>query len=342
MAENPAETEELWYGEFESRGAQRQYWIENAPSKTEENCPIEPSTFKLEDLDDGFEDTWGEAAYYPAESRSVTEEVMGIKAPPTETWKRFERLKVDPDATPVRDSRLWHLHCWEGNIAPGIIYIENMFRRPGAGPEAGPQSSQMAQVAYQSAYPIDTLKHIIVCDVIHKETKRFIKRQLYDDRLYEDTGIEWPSDQLVVWEYNTPEYKALLGTKIGAVVSWILLGAFQRGTRRISQVCTVAHYGRCMLMRFDIETIEPATVAANAVHIVPVSEKSEKTDKKRKRDEEDSEPTKQMRFDIETIEPVTVAANAVHIVPMSEKSEKTDKKRKRDEEDSEPTKRQKA
>ncbi|KAJ5901392.1 hypothetical protein N7504_007386 [Penicillium tannophilum] len=279
VAKQPATTD-LWYGELESRGSQRQYWIENAPSKSEKKCPIEPSTFQLEDLDDGFEDTWGDAQYFPAESRSVTEEVMGIKAPPTETWKRFERLKVDPDAKPVRDSKLWHLHCWEGNLAPGIIFIENMFRRPGAGSEAGPQASQMAQAAYQSAFPIDTLKHIIFCDVIHKETKRFVKRQLYDDCLYEDTGIEWPSDQLVAWEHNTPEYKGILGTKIGAVASWILLGAFKRGTRRISQICTVAHYGRCMLMRFDIETIGSA-VPANGVHPMPVSEK---TDNKRKRE----------------------------------------------------------
>ncbi|KAJ5660723.1 uncharacterized protein N7484_000095 [Penicillium longicatenatum] len=302
MAVVSSETAKLW-DELESRGAQRQHWIENAPSKSEEKCPIKPSSFKVEDLD-GFEDTWGDAAYYPAESMSVTEEVMGIPAPPRETWKRFERLKVDPAATPVQDSRLWHLHCWEGNLAPGIIFIENMFRRPGAGSEAGPRSSQMAQAAYQSAFPIDTLKHVIVCDVIHKETKRFVKRQLYDDRLYEDTGIEWPSDQLVAWEYDTPEYKVLLGTKIGAVVSWIVLGAFKRGTRRISQICTVAHYGRCMLMRFDIETIKsgPMAKAGNVLAVVPAceetaSEKGEKTNSKRKRDvkNEDFEPTKRQK-----------------------------------------------
>lgn len=42
-------------------------------------------------------------------------------------------MKVDPNAKPGRDSTLQHLHCWEGSIASGIIYLEIIFRRPGAG-----------------------------------------------------------------------------------------------------------------------------------------------------------------------------------------------------------------
>ncbi|KAJ5622764.1 hypothetical protein N7490_011369 [Penicillium lividum] len=241
---------------LEDLGAQYQRWIENPPNP-DDGCRIKPSTFKLEDLDESFVDTAFDG-YNTEELRSVVEEVMGIKAPPHEKWTTIERRKVDPDAEPSPDASLCHLQSWEGHIGPGIMYIESMFRKPGAGSEAGPHSSQMAQAAYESVCPIDTLKHIVVSDVVNKETKRFVKRQLYTDHVFEDTELQWPTDQLVGWGYNTWEYKSLVGTKIGAVVSQILLGAFKRGTRRVSKIYTAAHYGNCLFMRFDIETIEPA------------------------------------------------------------------------------------
>ncbi|KAJ5915310.1 hypothetical protein N7454_011064 [Penicillium verhagenii] len=274
MSEPPAPQPELVYGEFEARGIQRQHWIENAPTNSEVKCPIEPCKIKLVDLDDAFENSAG-PNYCPEETMSVTEEVMGVRAPPNDTWKRFDLLKVDPDAEPVQDATLWHLHNWEGNIAPGIMYIENIFRRAGASfEEAGPRSSQLSQAIYESLYPIDTLKHIIFCDVVNKETKRFVKRQLYDDALYDATGVEWPSDELLAWEYNTPAYKGILGTPIGAVASRILLGAFKRGTHRIGRIYTCGHYGRCMLIRFDVEEVEPV--------IEPKKPKEKKSDKKSK------------------------------------------------------------
>ncbi|KAJ5768768.1 hypothetical protein N7520_003327 [Penicillium odoratum] len=276
---------------FQDLGAQYQCWIENPPNP-DDGCRIKPFTFKLEDLDESFADTAFDG-YNTEELRSVVEEVMGIKAPPHEKWRTIERKKVDPDAEPSPDASLCHLHSWEGHIGPGIIYIENMFRKPGAGSEAGPHSSQMAQAAYESVYPIHTLEHIVVSDVVNKETKRFVKRQLYTDHVFEDTELEWPTDQLVRWGYDTWEYKSLLGTQIGAVVSRILLGAFKRGTRRISRIYTVAHYGNCLFMRFDIETIEPGRPTIKLVetdkrkHDECDSTSDVESKRKRKRDESD-------------------------------------------------------
>ncbi|KAJ5937045.1 hypothetical protein N7466_003495 [Penicillium verhagenii] len=300
MSEPTTQQPELVYGEVEARGIQRQHWIENAPTDSEVSCPIEPCTFNLADLDPAFQNTGG-PNYCPEETMSVTQDVMGVRAPPSDTWRRFDLLKVDPDAEPVQDATLWHLHNWEGNIAPGILYIENIFRRAGASfEEAGPRSSQLSQAIYESRHPIDTLKHIIFCDVVNKETKRFVKRQLYDDALFDETGVEWPSDELLAWEYNTPAYRGILGTPIGAVASWIVLGAFKRGTHRIGRIYTCGHYGRCMLIRFDIEAVEPVIEPTKPKKKSDKKGKPEKpkgkSEKKRKVDNADDELTEAVEF----------------------------------------------
>ncbi|KAJ6035766.1 hypothetical protein N7540_000045 [Penicillium herquei] len=233
------------------RGSLRQRWLEGVPAGRK--CPIEKSTLKLADLiNQGFLNTDAGLPYYDTGYLDETIEEHMMLPKPSE-WTRFYRVLLDPQVKNAQDEKDWQLQLWEGHVAPGILYIDTMYRRPGTGSEAGPPSSPIAQAAYDEKYPIDTLKHIIMSDVVHKPTKKFIKHQLYT----EEKGLSWPDERLVEWKYNTPEFKAILGTKIGSVVSYILLGAFPSGSRRISSVWTCSHH--CTLfMRFDIERSQPA------------------------------------------------------------------------------------
>ncbi|KAJ5715653.1 uncharacterized protein N7483_012834 [Penicillium malachiteum] len=236
------------------RGTLRQRWLEGVPAGRK--CPIEKSTLKLADLiKQGFLNTDEGLIYYDTGDLDETIEEHMMLPKPSE-WARTYRVLLDPNVKNAQDEKDLQLQLWEGHIAPGILYIDTMYRRPGTGPEAGPPSSQIAQAAYEAKYPIDTLKHIILCDVVHKPTKKFIKHQLYTEK----NGLSWPDEKLVEWKYNTPEYKAIIGTKIGNVVAYIVLGGFPRGTPRISSIWTCSHH--CTLfMRFDIERIEPVKTA---------------------------------------------------------------------------------
>ena len=245
----------LEYGVLQFRGELRQQWLEGAPADSlPRPCHIQRSTLTLQDLKDqyGFITTDEGQPYITEEVEETTQKHMLIQAPPSKDWSRVYRVKIDETVEEADDVKDLQYSVWEGHVAPGIMFIETIYRRPNAGIEAGPRSSQIAQAAYESRYPMDTLKHIIVADVVHKPTKHFVKKQLYT----KEKGLSWPDEELVEWPRGTPEYKALLGTKIGCVVAYMLLGAFPAGTRRISGIMTCTHY-LTLYMRFDIEPVPP-------------------------------------------------------------------------------------
>jgi hypothetical protein len=64
-------------------------------------------------------------------------------------------------------------------------------------------------------------------DIVNEHTTDFLKEQFYA----ENSGRQLPTDEPQIFEYGTAEYEALLGTRTGAVVAYLVLGAFQRGTR---------------------------------------------------------------------------------------------------------------
>lgn len=96
--------------------------------------------------------------------------------------------------------------------------------------------------------------------VINPETVGFIQTQLYS----EDNGLIWAVFKSDVdledpetWAHGTPEYDALLGTRIGKLISYIVLGGFERGSFRIAQVVTWPSWllGARANMRFDNEPV---------------------------------------------------------------------------------------
>ncbi|KAJ5549589.1 hypothetical protein N7513_006823 [Penicillium frequentans] len=85
-------------------------------------------------------------------------------------------------------------------------------------------------------------------------TVGFVEPSLYDENVNGDPYFynEYPGVR--TWNHDTDEYQALLGTQIGKISASLVLGAFTRGTRRISRVVTWIN-DSLLYMRFDIELV---------------------------------------------------------------------------------------
>lgn len=124
-----------------------------------------------------------------------------------------------------------------------------------------PPMSEITLALFKHLFDVDDLRYIFVYTVINPETVGFIQTQLYS----EDNGLAWAVSESDVyldnpetWEDGTPEYDALLGTRIGRLISYIVLGGFERGSVRIARVVTWSSWlpGPRPTMRFDIEPVD--------------------------------------------------------------------------------------
>lgn len=140
---------------------------------------------------------------------------------------------------------------------------------------------------------IDDLRYVFVSDIVNVDTKSFVRylHGIYcpcmsqtrtktktkketkapvslslssdsDDsnELSHCQSLDPHLDQVLEWEYGTPDYKALLATRIGKIVVYLLLGGSERGTRRIARIVTwfdinEMNGSRNLQMRFDIERV---------------------------------------------------------------------------------------
>ncbi|KAJ5180242.1 hypothetical protein N7492_003452 [Penicillium capsulatum] len=160
-----------------------------------------------------------------------------------EDWTNIMCLERDPS---VNDRfQIWnHL---VGLVGPNTLVIENMKRSD------GPHASEVALFLWKSLQDIKELKRVFVTDVCHGPTRKFIQ-----DKLYEQNDSLWPGTDEKVWEQGTSGYKALLGTKVGRVVGFLVLQGFGQAQYRISRVVTWASPENTLQMRFDIEEISKA------------------------------------------------------------------------------------
>lgn len=144
--------------------------------------------------------------------------------------------------------------CWIGDTGPGVIVLGAISRKENSN---APPIAQLAQAFYTRNFEMHTLRHVFVQYVVNNETNPFIRRCLYTEQARPE--LKWPKEEPEIWEYNTPEYDGILGSRIGKNVAYLALGAFPRGTRRISQIVTWAAdpsiYDNRLQMRFDIGLI---------------------------------------------------------------------------------------
>jgi hypothetical protein len=220
------------YGKFQESGAKLRRWIEDP---TEPNCLIPRSILTFDVLQ----------AAYPGIAMRTGARYHGEDldlGPPNE-------LDISGDTTCQYFSLSHRNIVWAGHTRRGEIFINDIIRD---NESDAPPISQVTQALYERHFALADLKYIFLTTIIHPDTSDFVKYKLY----VESNALRWPTETPQIWRFGTPEYDALLGTRIGKVVAYFLLGAFPRGTRRIREVITWPSWsGGSVHMRFEIEAI---------------------------------------------------------------------------------------
>ncbi|KAJ5823209.1 hypothetical protein N7447_005549 [Penicillium robsamsonii] len=278
----------LRYGSRQAYGRLLQQWIESPesdPSVAE--CPILSSTLKFKDLKKSkqLEIDMDTSPYIPIQIELEFAE-LDIMGPTGGAW---ERVAIDqPDASP--DTEYPDIHTWEGHIAPGVLIVEEIKKAPGF------FMSEVCHAIYQEHFPIDTLKSVYFIDVCNKDTRSFVMNELYS----ESNGLAWPDDKIRDWIPGTAEFEALLGTTLGRTMARLILGAFKRGTRRVSRIRTF-HSFDTLQMQFSIEVeqtdptgtkIEPDSDRSTGPETRSASRRKNLESKKHKLDLAETRPTK--------------------------------------------------
>jgi hypothetical protein len=116
--------------------------------------------------------------------------------------------------------------CWEGATGPDSIFI-NTIMRPLDCKE--PWSSNITRAVYERDFDMEKLRYVHFQNVDESRAEELIITQIYSS----DNGLSWPDSNLREWKIGTAEYEALLGTHLGRIVTYLLLGAFDT-TRQIN------------------------------------------------------------------------------------------------------------
>lgn len=234
------------FARCQTQGAQRRRWIANS---NEPGCYIHRSELTFSYLRTMHPSgvTWNYSTTEESMSTHLIQEIPELNDPPMS----------------YRDYTLLSPYIyWSGTTGPGIVVINQIDRTHFADeiPPVAPVSG-VTQAIYEHFFHINDLRHVYVNNVVNTGTRELVQGQLYTPprtttRSYiHDQLPDW---DLRIWTYESPEYDAILGTRIGKVVAYLVLGAFERGTRKISRIVTYSLRTRpkhFIHMRFDIETI---------------------------------------------------------------------------------------
>ncbi|CAI7607906.1 unnamed protein product [Penicillium crustosum] len=208
----PASSTPAWrYGKIQDEGARRQRWLEDP---TDPTCQIQPSTLTVGDL---VSTHWyvhtshNNIPFEVAENAFALGYINGTVYNQTLTQS-------------YAGGELGFVGCeniYDILVGKGIIIAEGMFRSD------GPQFSQIARAHMQEIAEPQSLRHFYACDIVNIETKNFIEKVLYSSH----NDLTWPPACAapLIWEYNTPEYQGLLGTRIGKCAVYLVLEIFPRG-----------------------------------------------------------------------------------------------------------------
>jgi hypothetical protein len=248
----------MQYGVHQQTGRQLQHWIET-PAIPGDGCPIRPCALKFRNLG-----AW-QPVTLPCKSISwlvQSQDLEPLYHPYRQTAEIPNKFREEAAKAGIRnfsdnevkkvvaseralgaDPTLWHRNYVECCVAPGGIFIDSMFRKSGF------YVSEILKAVYEEYFVLGGLRTVMVVDS-PEETKLFVRNQLYPAK-----QLRWPDGGAQrYWVHGTPEFEALLGTKVGRLVSRLVLGAFERGSKRISNIVTWGDAGRVQ-MRFDIQHV---------------------------------------------------------------------------------------
>ncbi|KAJ5356711.1 hypothetical protein N7517_011320 [Penicillium concentricum] len=233
------------YGEREMWGELRQRWIDDA---NEPKCKVTPVNFEYKDLthttrrSQKWTTTFNRWGPGPPVLRN---DLRNCRLPTGE--QDYHDAKITKLATKRHPKRGSGTNCHHITTAMGVVIVRKVERYDGL------HWSQVAHAQYNTHFDQNTLRHIYLENVINEDTRDFIQTIWAKTQPDNSPGFQLAPASLnqLAWAYDTPEYKAILGTELGKGVAALVLSAFPRGTRRITKI--VVWRQAIMQIRFDIE-----------------------------------------------------------------------------------------
>ncbi|KAJ5794330.1 hypothetical protein N7457_000929 [Penicillium paradoxum] len=217
------------YLQREESGRKLQQWMENP---NEPGCPYPRSTFAI---------TPESSDWLITHESDGLEKVWQVWTVPLGLPTTIERREITNEVGRKLE--------WEGRTALGMILIDWICR---SSQRISPFISEFTKAVYEMDFPIDSLQYLFFADIMENGTLPCIM-DIYKSR----EGLEFPSNEPQSWMPSSPEYHALLGTRIGKIASAVVLGAWGQGKKRIGKIFTF-HTGAKISqvnVRFDIEDI---------------------------------------------------------------------------------------
>ncbi|KAJ6139162.1 hypothetical protein N7471_005648 [Penicillium samsonianum] len=233
------------YGEREMWGSLRQRWIDDA---NEPNCTVQALDFEFRDLTHAKHrsqrwtsnfNRWGPR---PAALQGDLED-CGLPVGNED----YHDIKISRNSVTPHPKRGMGTNFYHISTAMGVIVLRNVDKYD------GPWWSQVALAQYDIHFARNILRHVYLENVVNEDTRNFIQTIWANTQPPNSQGFDRSPASVtpVAWNFDTPEYKAILGTELGKGVAAIVLSAFPRGTHRITRV--VVWKKSIMQIRFDIE-----------------------------------------------------------------------------------------
>lgn len=231
---------------LQTQGATLVEWMSNPGAA---GCPINPNTLTMKDLqniqhsslekndESAYESERPQLCWLPGDQAPAESEYV--------SWYYF----LDYPAYSALD-QIEGIDQYCGCTAPGLIHMAGVNRCL----ESFPHISNLATVFYTEAHgSMDSLKWIAFENVQNRQTRYLLV----------DSNV-W-SPEPTTYEFGTPMFQQILGTRLGRVAAYIVLCGFPRGSRHISRIVSFGCMdlvedldvpgGEFVHLRFDIEEI---------------------------------------------------------------------------------------
>ncbi|KAJ5350653.1 hypothetical protein N7541_008380 [Penicillium brevicompactum] len=211
---------------FRTEGARLQAWIEDANVP---GCRVQPVTLTSLQFDERFDVRAYDLDAWPSQILDGGD-VASAGIPMDAT--KYRAIEAIPHDLENDFDQYTHLQT-KGTIIAQCVYHTR-----------GPHWNEVATVLYERTINADiqTLRNIVLTNVVNDETMALVKFNLYPRRnlswqIPED-GEPFRANPCEKFERGTREYEELLGTQLIKATACLVISAFPRGTMMISRIVT--------------------------------------------------------------------------------------------------------
>jgi hypothetical protein len=230
------------YPKWDPKGENLRKWLNNA---NEPGCPIPKATVIMADMPPSKYFIYNRATCLSlTQSHWVAHLGLPVEISVEDADSVYQFLSLHKNELPSTH--------WSGRIGPGVIIIECIRRENDS---TAPWISELTKALYENYFPLSNLRCVFLTDVQNADTVECIKAICDTHQLpypSEDEYGKWPT---AVWMPPSPEFNALLGTRLGKVVAYFILGAYGQGVKRVARITLFNAKRNQLNLRFDIENI---------------------------------------------------------------------------------------